>query len=331
MLSGEAVTDEFRLIERIRALAPSRLEVEEGIGDDCAVLNPPAGERLLVTSDLLLEGVHFRRDWTTAADLGAKSVAVNLSDLAAMGARPLALVLGLGVPDDFPAGQLDALITGFCREAADCGVALVGGDTCRAQQFLTVAVTAFGTAPPGRIVRRSGARVGDLLLVSGELGDSALALRLLQRGGLPPPELAARHHRPRARVELGMRLAAAGVHAMIDLSDGLIGDLGHLLAASGVGAEIETGRLPLSRAFRRALAADPELLSLALGGGEDYELLLAAEPARVDFLQQLAAGAGERLTVIGRVVDDPQALWLIGEDGDRRRAVPEGYRHRIGR
>ncbi|TYO98145.1 thiamine-phosphate kinase [Geothermobacter ehrlichii] len=325
------MTDEFRLIERIRALAPSCLEVEEGIGDDCAVLNPPAGERLLVTSDLLLEGVHFRRDWTCAADLGAKSVAVNLSDLAAMGARPLALVLGLGVPDDFAAGQLDALIAGFCRTAADYGVALVGGDTCRSQQFLTVAVTAFGTAAPGRIVRRSGARAGDCLLVSGELGDSALALRLLQRGENPPPEIAERHHRPRARVELGKRLAAAGIHAMIDLSDGLIGDLGHILAASGVGAEIETAKIPLSGAFRRALADDPGLFALALGGGEDYELLLAAEASGVAGLQALAAGIGVRLSVIGRVVDEPRAIWLVDADGERRRAEPAGFRHAIGK
>ncbi|GAB4174199.1 MAG: thiamine-phosphate kinase [Geothermobacteraceae bacterium] len=325
------MTDEFELIERIRALAPSSTAVTRGIGDDCAELEIPAGERLLVTTDMLLEGVHFRRDWTGMRDLGHKSAAVNLSDLAAMGATPLALTLGLGVPGDVAEADIDEFIAGFCAAAGRYGVPLVGGDTCRAQQFLAVSVTAMGTAAPEAVVGRGGARPGDVLLVSGTLGDSALALELLRRGQTPPDDLARRHHRPEPRLELGRRLAVAGVHAMIDISDGLLGDLGHILKASGCGAELETARLPLSGTLWRYLADDPALLDLALSGGEDYELLLAAEPGQVERLLVLAEDVGVPLAPVGRCTDDAGGLWLIEADGRRHLAKPGGFRHRIGR
>ncbi|RMF67379.1 MAG: thiamine-phosphate kinase, partial [Alphaproteobacteria bacterium] len=275
--------------------------------------------------------VHFRRDWTGMEDLGYKSAAVNLSDLAAMGAAPLALTLGLGIPGDVAEADIDAFIAGFCAAADRYGVPLVGGDTCAAQQFLTVSVTAMGTAPAGTVVGRGGAGPGDVLLVSGTLGDSALALRLLQRGDQPPAELALRHHRPEPRLDLGRSLAAAGVHAMIDISDGLLGDLGHILRASGCGAELEAACLPLSETFREYLAADSALLDLALCGGEDYELLLAAAPAEVGRLQQLAEQAGTALTPVGRCTGEAGTLHVFGLDGVRRDVSSGGFRHRIGR
>lgn len=323
--------DEFNLIDRIRRHAPTGSDVLTGIGDDCAVLTPPPGEQLLVTSDLLLEGVHFRRDWTSPEDLGAKSVAVNLSDLAAMGAMPRYLLLGLGIPADFPEEDLDLLIRGFCRAATAYGVSLVGGDTCRAQQFLTVAVTAFGTAPAARIVRRSGAAAGESILVSGTLGESALALKLLQEHQVPAPQLAERHHRPVPRVELGQRLAAVGVSAMIDISDGLLADLGHILRASSVGAELETAALPLSAPFRQALDHDPSLLHLALSGGEDYELLLTAPDDKVARLQAAARTCKVPLTVIGRTLADPAEFWLVDAGGGRFMPELRGYQHALSR
>lgn len=254
---------------------------------------------------------------------------MNLSDLAAMGATPRYLVLGVGVPGAFPEEDLDLLIKGFCQEAETYGVSLVGGDTCRAQQFLTVAVTAFGTAPEEMIVRRSGAAPGESILVSGVLGDSALTLKLLQEKQTPAPELAERHHRPVPRVELGQRLAAAGVSSMIDISDGLLADLGHILKASGIGAEVETTALPLSGLFRQALDREPGLLRLALSGGEDYELLLTAPPERVAQLCEVASTCGVPLTVIGRTLTDAADYWLVDSAGERSMPENRGFQHAL--
>ncbi len=319
--------DEFAFIEQIRRAVDAAPGVSLGIGDDCAALELPPGEQLLVTSDLLLEGVHFRRDWTTAFDLGAKAVAVNLSDLAAMGARPAYLVLGLGLPNDFSEPDRQALIEGFVGEAASFGVTLVGGDTCRAQQFLTLAVTAFGTAAAEKVLRRDGARVGERIFVSGTLGSSALALQQLQDGRLPVAELARRHHRPTPRVVLGQALAAAGATSMIDISDGLLADLGHLLKASGVGAEICTSDLPLDVAFRREMTDSPELLQLALAGGEDYELLFTLPAEKESLARQAALEAAVPITEIGRLLPAPEDLWLVDSHGQRSRPLRRGFNH----
>jgi len=319
--------DEFSFIAQIRRSAAVTPEVAIGIGDDCAALDLPPGEQLLVTSDLLLEGVHFRCDWTSCFDLGAKAAAVNLSDLAAMGARPVGLVLGLGLPDRLDDADRRELVAGFIAEAEAFETALVGGDTCRAQQFLTLSVTAFGTADPRQVVRRGGARPGDRIFVSGTLGDSALALKYLGEGVSPEGPLARRHHRPTARVSLGRRLAAAGVSAMIDISDGLLADLGHILEASAVGAEISTGELPLSAPFRRDLAGNPDLLQLALTGGEDYELLFTLPPEQELAARRAAADCGVPIGEIGRILPDREAFWLVAADGARSRPEQRGFDH----
>jgi len=320
---------EFGLIDRLRQrLGPPPPELVLGIGDDCAALQPPSGEQLLVTCDLLLEGVHFRRDWTDLRRLGRKCVAVNLSDIAAMGGTPRQLVLGLGLPGELALEEFDLFVEGFCAAAAEHGVAVIGGDTCRAQQFLTVAVTAFGSIAPEQLLRRSGARPGDLLLVSGTLGDSALALRQLQQGTLPDPWLLERHLDPAPRVALGRELAACGaVTAMIDLSDGLLADLGHLLRQSGVGARVETARLPLSEPFARLTAETRDRLELALGGGEDYELLLSAAPEKLDQLEAAAQVAGVPLTVIGTILPQAEGLQLLDAAGERLDQGRTGFNH----
>ena len=250
---------EFGFIERIRRAVPGGAGIVAGIGDDCAVTTLPAGEVLLNTTDLLIEGGHFRRDWSDLFLLGRKSVSVNVSDIAAMGGTPRHLTLGLGIPPDLPVEELERFVAGFLDAAAGYRTVLIGGDTCRSPGPLFVSVTVEGSAPPAEVVRRSGARPGDDLYVSGTLGDSALALRLLSAGDAPPPELARRHHDPQARTALGRELAAAGLAtAMIDVSDGLCADLGHILAASGVGARVEVGALPLSDPFRSAAATLPD-------------------------------------------------------------------------
>ena len=319
---------EFGLIDAIRARVGATPGVHRGIGDDAAELELPAGHRLLTSTDLLLEAVHFDFAWISAADLGRKAVAVNLSDIAAMGGTPRFLYVGLACPADTEVARLDAFVAGVLAEAAAHGVTLVGGDTCRSPGPWIIAVTIEGSAPAGQAIGRGGARIGDLVLVSGTLGDSALALALWQQGAVPPPSLAARHNRPTARVTLGRALAAAGLPtAMIDLSDGVASDLGHILRASGVGAEVWSADLPLSAAFREHLERHPQSLDLALAGGEDYELLCTVPAARLDAALALGTRTGVPLTVIGTVTERATGLRLRGSDGAVKLLQIRGYEH----
>jgi len=319
---------EFGLIERLRRMVGRDPVGTLGIGDDCAVWSVPAGQQQLVTTDLLLEGTHFRRDWTDLYRLGRKAVAVNLSDLAAMGGTPTQLMLGLGLPNDSSLDEVDALLAGFVEAAAEAEVHLVGGDTCRAQQFLTIAVTAFGTVPLNRAVRRSTARPGDLLFVSGTLGDSALALQLLQQGTEPDPFLQQRHLDPVARVELGIRLAASGrVSAMLDVSDGLVADLAHLLGNQVSGALLSEASIPLSKPFKDSLADPRRRIELALSGGEDYELLFTAASLDRDEILGLAREVGVQVTPIGVLDNQRQGIWLERADGATVAVPIGGFQH----
>lgn len=316
---------EFGLIARIRQAVTDPAELPLGIGDDCAAARVPPGELLLTTTDLLIEQVHFRRDWTTPRELGRKSVAVNVSDIAAMGGTPRQLFLGIGVPADFPLTEIEDFLQGVLAAAAEYGATLAGGDTCRSPGPLFISVTAQGSVPPQQLLTRSGARPGDAIYVSGTLGDSALALRQLQAGRVPIPELARRHHDPRARVELGRQLAAGQLaSAMIDLSDGLLGDLGHILAASGVGASLQPGLLPRSAALSQALP-DAEQQELALTGGEDYELLFTVPAAQQAAVAALAS-TGLPLTRIGGIRAE-SGLELVAADGSILLPPTGGFKH----
>ncbi len=321
---------EFGFIERIRAAvaatAASGAGVRLGIGDDCAVTELPPGQVLLTSTDLLIEEIHFRSAWSDWRTLGGKCVAVNVSDVAAMGGTPRHLYLGLGIPADMALADLDAFMDGFLQAAADYGAVLVGGDTCRSPGPLMVSVTVEGAAPADQVVARGGARPGDAVYVSGTLGDSALALRRLQSGRPLADDLARRHHRPQARVALGRALAEAQLpSAMIDVSDGVLADLGHILDASAVGARLEQPQLPLSPAFRQALAEEPALLELALCGGEDYELLFTVPAEKEPLLAALVADVA--ITRIGTVIAAEQGLLLADETGRLRPARAKGYNH----
>jgi thiamine-monophosphate kinase len=260
--------------------------VEVGVGDDAAVLRPTPGRRLVVTTDVLVEGRHFGSAFSEPEDWGWKAVAVNLSDLAAMGAAARWLLVALTVPDHASLTLLQRLYAGIGEACEAFAVALVGGDTSGGPA-LSLAVTALGEAD--RAVTRAGARPGDRLVVSGPLGAAAAGLALLERDDQPArellgrfPGLAAAHRRPRPELATGMRLAHAGATAMIDLSDGLAGDALHLAEASGVGIELHDAAVPLAPGVAEAaalLGRDPA--ELALGGGEDY-LLAAALPPTAD-------------------------------------------------
>lgn len=319
---------EFGFINRIGRRVSPGAGVRLGIGDDCAALELPAGELLLTTTDLLVEQVHFRREWTDLRSLGRKSVAVNVSDIAAMGGTPRHLFLGLAVPSAMRVEELDEFIAGFLEAAGHYGATLTGGDTCGSPGPLMISVTAEGSVPEGQLVCRSGARPGDALYVSGTLGDSGLALRMLLAGQPPEPFLAQRHHDPEARTGLGRALAQAGVaSAMIDVSDGLLADLGHILEASQVGAELDTAVLPLSESFNRALAQEPALIELALAGGEDYELLFTVPPKREAELADLVRFAHVPVTRLGRITSAAGDLVVRGRGGRPVRVGKSGYDH----
>ncbi|NGY03481.1 thiamine-phosphate kinase [Solimonas terrae] len=315
--------DEFSLIRRWFAeLTPPGEGIALGIGDDCALLVPPPGAQLAISTDTLIAGRHFPQE-TTAADIGWKSLAVSLSDLAAMGAQPFAFTLALSLPavdEPWLAGFADGL-----RECArTAGIALVGGDTTRGP--LSITITVLGHLPPETALRRDAARSGDLICVSGTLGDAALALRFWQDGRAP----ASAHERMlRARLDRPTPRNAAGVasrglaHAAIDLSDGLLGDLGHICQASGVGAELAIGELPASPAFA-ALAPTDARLGLQIAGGDDYELCLCVPPAQLEAVRK-AYGALP-LTVIGRIVEVP-GIRLRDAAGAIVTSPAQAYRH----
>lgn len=319
MAGGIAASGEFDLIARIRARIASRDDVALGIGDDAALMTVPAGLQLVVTADTLNAGVHFPAD-TAPTDIGWKALAVNLSDLAAMGAQPAWCTLSLSLPNSDPR-WIDGFIDGFLALAALHGVQLVGGDTTRGP--LSIAVTAMGHIEAGHALRRDGARVGDDVWVTGTLGDAAAALQSLFSGAAVERSLRARLDRPTPRVEVGRALVGLA-SACVDLSDGLLADLGHLCARSGIGAEVDLALLPVSRALARF---KPEVRwAWQASGGDDYELCFTASPQRVEQVQQALDFAGVAGTRIGRIVAG-QGVQALAADGAPWRAPRDGYDH----
>ena len=314
---------EFALIDAIARRATARDDVVLGIGDDAAILAVPAGSSLVVAMDTLNAGVHFP-DGTAPADVGWKALAVNLSDLAAMGAQPAWCTLSLSLPAADP-GWIESFLDGFLALAALHGVALVGGDTTRGP--LSVCVTAHGFVAPDRALRRDAACIGDDVWITGALGDAAGALAQWRAGGPRDPALLARLERPTPRVATGLVLAGRA-HAAVDVSDGLLADLGHVCAASGVGAEIELGALPVSP----ALAAEFDVARrrvLQCSGGDDYELCFTAARGQRAALATLAADGDVALARIGRIVPGDSVV-AFDEDGNPWQPPRRGFDHFAG-
>ncbi|UAN00654.1 thiamine-phosphate kinase [Achromobacter mucicolens] len=317
------MASEFDLIARyFTRAAPDGLL---GVGDDCALFPVPPGEQVATSTDLLLEGRHFFPD-VDPKSLGHKALAVNLSDLAAMGARPIGCVLGLALPRlDEP--WLAAFAEGFHALAAAHGCPLVGGDTTRSAHDLAISVTVFGSVPPGQALRRDGARSGDDIWVSGELGAADVAYRLLDgqypadaallaatRGALEWPE-----------PQVGLGTALRGIaNAAIDLSDGLVQDLRHILAASRVGACLRFADLPMAPALA-GLDTAP-LQRALLGGGDVYQLCFTAPPSRRDAVLAAARKAGARVTRVGEILPQP-GIAVLDPQGQPLADLPAGFDH----
>lgn len=319
---------EFQIIEHLKKQSRTIPELICGIGDDCSVARIDDNQELLTTTDLLTEGVHFDLDWSDLHRLGRKAVSVNVSDLAAMGAQPRFLLLSLAIPDNLNVDQLDQFLSGFLQASDVYGAVLAGGDTCRSRGGLTISVSAQGVATKATSIMRNGAEAGDDLFVTGTLGDSALALRHLMAGEKPDPFLLGRHLDPTARLEAGRALAEGGIPtAMIDISDGLLADLEHVLNASGVGAVVDLAAMPLSSAFQRELVSNKDLLDLALSGGEDYELLFTAPPDRQKAISGIADKVGVPITRIGCIDEKRAALRLQGPSGAVELPQQRGYKH----
>ena len=322
---------EFDIIARyFSAGFPQRKDVLLGVGDDGAVLAVPEGQRLVLACDTLVAGRHFHAD-TDPAALGHKALAVNLSDLAAMGAAPAWFTLALTLPAA-DADWLQGFAGGLAALAAEFDVALVGGDTTRGP--LCMSVTVAGLVPPEGVLGRAGARAGDAIVITGPLGGAALGLALLEESlpGMPPaPDAAgldaalACLHRPRPRVTAGLALRGQ-VHAAIDISDGLLGDLAHILEAGGVGARLDVDRVPCHPALAQQVADEDLRRRLALAGGEDYELCLAVAPDRLQRSCADLRAVGCQPAVIGTIEAEP-GLRLVDAAGRPVTLALDGFQH----
>lgn len=329
-MSDQRPETEFDLIRRYFAPLAAGEAGAFALLDDAAALAVKPGHELIVTKDMMTAGVHFLEN-DPPETLGRKILRVNLSDLAAMGATPRAYAMGLALPGNLAPDWLEKFVAGLAEDQARFGVTLIGGDTIRAAGGLTMSLTAFGEIAEGRALRRSGAKLGDAIFASGTIGDAALGLLVAEGGSLEGVAAAdrefllARYRLPEPRCELGQRLVGLA-SAAIDISDGLVADLGHICETSEVGARIEAARVPLSTGATAAWRAAPELITRLLTGGDDYELLICA-PAQAEQDVLAAARAAEiPLSRIGAVTAG-SGVCVIGSDGGEMVLEQGGYTH----
>jgi len=324
--------DEFARIARFFAPLAAAYPGAFGLRDDAAILAPSAGAELVVTTDTIVEGVHYIGDEAPAL-IAAKLLRVNLSDLAAMGARPRAYTLNIALPAKVDDSWLAGFSAGLAADQEAYAITLIGGDSVATPGPATLSLTAFGEVPAGAALRRDAARIGDAVYVSGTIGDGALGLRAA-RGvlpGLAAPDAAAliaRYREPQPRTMLGPRLRGLA-HAAADISDGLVADLGHIAEASGVSAVVRADAVPLSPAARAALAAAPGLLAVVLGGGDDYELIFTAPRSAAPALQALARELDLPIAAIGEIASGA-GVRVLDARGAPMTIARAGYVHGTG-
>ncbi|WP_374655766.1 thiamine-phosphate kinase [Dongia sp.] len=322
---------EFDLIARYFKPLAANMPGALGLDDDVCTWAPALGEELVLTADALVAGIHFLPE--DPADLVArKMLRVNLSDLAAKGARPVGYLMVTAFSPDVDEAWVATFCEGLAADQAEFGIGLMGGDTVATPGPLTLSLTAIGTVPAGKAPRRNGARPGDAVLVSGSIGDGALGLKVLRNEfpGLDETSrryLTNRYHLPQPRVDLGRALMESGrVHAMMDVSDGLVADLAHIADASHVATTLRANAVPVSEAAAAILADDMTRLPLILTGGDDYELLLTASPDAVPDLLGIAAELDMRLTIVGEIAPG-QGVTVVDRDGAALELASKGYRH----
>ncbi len=314
---------EKALIARIRRAARNKAGIIAGIGDDCAILRVPSGHDALVTTDFSLEGIHFRRDWQPPDSIGHRCLARGLSDIAAMGGVPLAAFLSLALPENLPQKWVDEFVRGLLHLARQHHITLAGGDTAQAPARVLADIIVLGSTPRGKAIRRSGARPGDKIYVTGTLGGAAAALEMQRAGKKLHPRNFPRYLYPEPRVATGKYLREhALATSMIDSSDGLSTDLVHICEESGVGAEIVAKLIPRATIGKSSRRVD---MNFALHGGEDYELVFTAPPKG----KVPARIAGVLVTEIGRIVKGKKVV-LIDTRGGRKELDPQGWEHFSG-
>lgn len=328
-MAANGIGDEFDLIAKyfapLAAGAPGAL----GLTDDAAMVDVPAGQRLVAAVDTVVAGIHFLGD-DPPGDIARKIIRVNLSDLAAMGARPLGLLLALVLPRDVTGDWMERFAAGLKADIDEFHAPLIGGDTVAGDGPLTLTLTALGTVPANQVLTRAGALAGDAIYVTGTIGDGALGLGVAKGTlkGLDQAHqnyLLGRYRRPRPRLDFGVRLLGHA-HAAIDVSDGLIADLGHICTCSGVGARLAAQAVPLSDAAQAALGLGEGKLADLLTGGDDYELLFTAPPEDDTALRAMASDLAVDVTRIGSITDGG-GLEVEDGDGSESRIGKGGYRH----
>jgi len=310
----------------------SSFDLVRGIGDDCAVVRKAGGLVDLWTTDALVQGVHFDLAWHPPELLGRKAASVNISDICAMGGRPRFALLALGLPAACRREFLDKMVAGFLDVLAEYDMVLVGGDTVYAGERLMLSITVCGEMAEKQVCYRSAARPGDLVWVSGCLGNAACGLELCRQGMQGQEQyapLCRAHLDPQPQVRLGRMLAGSGlIHAMMDISDGLATDLAHICQASGVGAEIMAEDVPLAGELQKAAAAlQLSPMQLALQGGEDYQLVFSAPAQNSEPLRHLSREAGVDIACVGRIVAGEQVM--LRQDGVWQDITFRGYEHRF--
>ncbi len=329
-------TGEFNLIDRIRKILPvtRNKDLLVDIGDDTAVLRLDRRRALLLTCDIQVEGRHFLFDRTTPYRVGRRAMAVNLSDIASMGGKPTYALVSLGLPADLPVDSFERLYEGMRDEMLDHGAYVIGGNLARTKEELVVDVTMVGETEVSRVLTRGNSRPGDRIFVTGTLGASGAGMEALKVFGKRVPgkyaDLVRRHVQPVPRVEMGMRISRSGVASgMIDLSDGVAGDLYHICERSKVGAEIHEACLPLPEHIGEiAKRSGRQVLDLALHNGEDYELLFTVPPGVSERkIRALPGKTGVPVTEIGRIVGRKAGYCLVDARGRKTALKPAGWDH----
>ncbi len=329
-------TGEFSLIKKLELLnRNSNIESSSliaGIGDDAAVVEKDSNNCLLITADSLVENIHFSLNYTTAFMLGKKCLAVNLSDIAAMGGNPLYYLVCLCAPAATPLQLIQDIYAGMKNMANKYSLLLVGGDTVASDRGITISITIIGEAKKDRVVFRHGAKKGDHIFVTGYPGDSALGLEILRKGSFKEPKsrIIKKHISPVPRIEAGKALSKHRIaSSMIDVSDGIASDMRHIMEQSMVGASIFSSSLKLSKSYRTycSLRKDEEYFYPALCGGEDYELLFTAGHEKNTEIKALEKKLGIPITHIGEVTGNKGVLEIIGTDGKPLKFEKEGFAH----